>query len=75
MDYGRPLEALRPAARIAAGPEKEKRGLESGLRGLRRRQWLFGASLVLTLVTLRFDFNHGHMVSLDGSRRPLASGI
>ena len=59
-----PLETLRAAAPIAAGPEKEKRDLESVLWGLQRRQWLFGASLYLTLVPLTFDSTHGHIVSL-----------
>jgi hypothetical protein len=31
---------------------------------LRRRKWLFGVSLFLTLVPLSFDFTHGHIVSL-----------
>jgi hypothetical protein len=59
-----PLEALRAAAPIAAGSEKEKRDLESVLWGLRRREWLFGVSLFLTLVPLSFEFIHGHIVSL-----------
>ena len=59
-----PLETLRAAAPIAAGQEKEKRDLESVLWGLRRRTWLFGVSLFLTLEPLSFDFTHGHMVSL-----------
>jgi hypothetical protein len=58
-----PLETLRAAAPIAAGPEKEKRDLESVLWGLRRRQWLFGVSLFLTLAPLT-DFINGHSVSL-----------
>jgi len=58
-----PLETLRAAAPIAAGPEKEKRDLESVLWGLRRRKWLFAASLVWTLLPLS-DFAHGHIVSL-----------
>jgi hypothetical protein len=58
-----PLETLRAAAPIAAGAEKEKRDLESVLWGLRRRKWLFGASLVWTLLPLS-DFTHGHIVSL-----------
>ena len=37
---------------------------ESVLWGLRRRTWLFGVSLFLTLVPLSFDFTHGHIVSL-----------
>ena len=59
-----PLETLRAATRIAVGSEKEKRDLESILWGLRRRTWLFGVSLFLTLVPLSFDFTHGHIVSL-----------
>jgi hypothetical protein len=59
-----PLETLRAAAPIAASQEKEKRDLESVLWGLRRRNWLFGVSLLLTLVPLSFDFSHGHIVSL-----------
>lgn len=58
-----PLETLRSAAPIAASSEKEKRYLESVLWGLRRRKWLFGASLVWTLLPLS-DFTHGHIVSL-----------
>ena len=59
-----PLETLRAAAPIAASSEREKRDLESVLWGLRRRTWLFGVSLFLTLVPLSFDFTHGHIVSL-----------
>jgi hypothetical protein len=54
-----PLETLRAATPIAAGAEKEKRDLESVLWGLRRRTWLFGVSLFLTLAPLSFDFTHG----------------
>ena len=60
----KPLETLRAAAPIKASSEKEKRDLESILWGLRRRTWLFGVSLFLTLVPLAFDFTHGHIVSL-----------
>ena len=60
----KPLETLRAAAPIKASSEKEKRDLESILWGLRRRTWLFGVSLFLTLVPLSFDFTHGHIVSL-----------
>ena len=69
-DAATPLETLRAAAPIAASSEKEKRDLESVLWGLRRRKWLFGVSLFLTLAPLSFDFTHGHIVSLmlrDGS--------
>ena len=59
-----PLETLRAAAPIAAGPETEKRDLECVLWGMRRRKWLFAASLFLTLVPLSFDFSRGHIVSL-----------
>jgi hypothetical protein len=59
-----PLETLRAAAPIAASSEKEKRDLESVLWGLRRRKWLFGVSLFLTLVPLSLDFTHGHIISL-----------
>lgn len=59
-----PLEILRSATPIAASSEREKRDLESVLWGLRRRKWLFGVSLFLTLVPLSFDFSHGHFVSL-----------
>jgi hypothetical protein len=59
-----PLETLRAAAPIAAGPEKEKRDLESVLWGLRRRKWLFAVSLFLTLAPLSFHFTDGHIVSL-----------
>jgi hypothetical protein len=58
-----PLETLRRPAPIAAGPEKEKRDLESVLWGLRRRTWLFGGSLFLTLVPLWPYSTHGHIVS------------
>jgi hypothetical protein len=61
----KPLETLRTAVPIAASSEKEKRDLESVLWGLRRRTWLFGVSLFLTLVPLSFDFTHGHIVSLS----------
>jgi hypothetical protein len=59
-----PLETLRAAAPIAAGAEKEKRDLESVLWGLRRRTWLFGVSLFLTLAPLSFEFTDGRIVSL-----------
>ena len=60
-----PLETLRAAAPITANSEREKRDLESVLWGLRRRQWLFGVSLYLTLSPLlSFNFTHGHIVSL-----------
>jgi hypothetical protein len=59
-----PLTTLRAAAPIAAGPEREKRDLQSVLWGLRRRTWLFGVSLFLTLAPLSFDFTRGHIVSL-----------
>lgn len=59
-----PLETLRAAPPIATGPEKEKRDLESILWGLRRRTWLFGVSLYLTIAPLSFVFNHGHITSL-----------
>ena len=61
-----PLETLRAASPISAGPEKEKRDLESIRWGLRRRQWLFAGSLFLTLFPLSyyFTFTHGHLVSL-----------
>jgi hypothetical protein len=59
-----PLDTLRAAAPIAASCEKEKRDLESVLWGLRRRTWLFGVSLFVTLVPLSFDVTRGHIVSL-----------
>ena len=59
-----PLETLRAAVPITAAPEREKRDLESILWGLRRRTWLFGVSLFLTLAPLSFEFAHGHIVSL-----------
>jgi len=59
-----PLETLRTAAPIAADPEQEKRDLENILWGLRRRQWLFGLSLFLTLVPISYYFNRGHVASL-----------
>ena len=59
-----PLEALRAVAPVTASPEKEKRYLESVLWGLRRRQWLFGVCLFLTLAPLSFNFAHDHIVSV-----------
>jgi hypothetical protein len=59
-----PLETLRAAAPIAASSEKEKRYLQSVLWGLRRRTWLFGVSLFLTLVPLSLDFTRGNVVLL-----------
>ena len=58
-----PLETLRAAAPIAASPERQKRDLESVFLGLRRRQWLFGLSLFLTLAPLASAFGHGHFVA------------
>jgi hypothetical protein len=54
-----PLETLRAARPIAPSAEREKRDLESVLWGMRRRTWLFGVSLFLTLSPLSFDFTHG----------------
>jgi len=54
-----PLETLRAARPIAPSAEREKRDLESVMWGLRRRTWLFGVSLFLTLAPLSFDFTHG----------------
>jgi hypothetical protein len=59
-----PLETLRAATPIAASPERKKRDLESVLWGLRRRTWLFGVGLFLTLSPLSFDFTQGHLVPL-----------
>jgi hypothetical protein len=59
-----PLTTLRAAAPIAASPEKEKLDLQSILWGLRRRTWLFGVSLFLTLAPVSLDFTRGHIVSL-----------
>lgn len=59
-----PLETLQAAAPLPADPEREKRDLESVLWGLRRRTWLFGVSLFLTLAPLSFDFTGGRIVSL-----------
>jgi hypothetical protein len=59
-----PLETLRAAEPIVAGPERKKRDLESVFLGLRRRKWLFGVSLFLTLSPLSFEFNHDRIVSL-----------
>lgn len=59
-----PLETLRAAAPIPASPERKKLDLESVFLGLRRRQWLFGVSLFLTLAPLGSAFGHGHFVSL-----------
>ncbi|HEX5233702.1 MAG TPA: hypothetical protein VFW25_00080 [Silvibacterium sp.] len=58
-----PLETLRAAPPIAAGPGKEKHDLESVLWGLRRRQWLFGLGLFFTLVPLSY-FAHAHSAFL-----------
>jgi hypothetical protein len=58
-----PLETLRAAAPIAASPERKKRDLESVFLGLRRRTWLFGGSLFLTLVPLWPYSTQGHIVS------------
>ena len=57
-----PLETLRTAAPIAAGPEKEKCNLESVRWRLQWRKVLLGVSLYLTLVPLSF-YSHGHIVS------------
>ncbi len=62
-----PLETLRAAAPIAASPEKEKRDLESVLWGLRRRQWLFAATMFLMLVPL-WDIATGG-IGAPGTRR------
>jgi len=61
-----PLETLRAATPIAAGPEKEKCDLESVRLGLRRRQLLFAGSLFFTLFPLSyyFTFSHGHLAWL-----------
>jgi len=61
-----PLETLRAAPPVTAGPEKEKADLESVRCGLDRRKWLFGVSLFLTLSPLSFYFTHGHLFSLWG---------
>jgi len=66
----RPLETLRAAAPIAASSEREKRDLESILWGLRRRTWLFGVGLFLTLLPLSFNFTHGRIGSLMVSDAP-----
>jgi len=58
-----PLETLRAARPIAASPERKKRDLESVFLGLRRRTWLFGGSLFLTLVPLWPYSTEGHIVS------------
>ena len=63
---GTPLDTLRTAPPVAAGPEKEKRDLESVRCGLDRRKWLFGVSLFLTLSPLSFYFTHGQIFSLLG---------
>jgi hypothetical protein len=59
-----PLETLRAAAPIAGSPERKKRDLESVFLGLRRRKWLFGVALFLTLSPLSFEFNSGNIVSV-----------
>jgi hypothetical protein len=60
-----PLETLRAAAPIKASSEGEKRDLASVFWGMRRRTWLFGVSLFLTLVPLSLDFTQGRIVSLS----------
>ena len=65
-----PLETLRAATPIAASPERKKRDLESVLWGLRRRTWLFGVGLFLTLTPLSFDFAQGHIVPLGFRHGP-----
>ena len=65
-----PLETLRATPPIAASPERKKRDLESVFLGLRRRKWLFGVGLFLTLNPLSFDFTHGHIVSLTLRQSP-----
>jgi len=59
-----PLDTLRAVAPVAASAEKEKRYLQSVLLGLRRRTWLFGVSLFLTLAPLSFNFSNDHIVSI-----------
>ena len=59
-----PLDTLRAVAPVAASAEREKRFLQSVLLGLRRRMWLFGVSLFLTLAPLSFNFSHDHIVSI-----------
>ena len=61
---GTPLETLRAARPIAPSAEREKRDLESVVWGLRRRNWLFGLSLFLTLSPFWFYLTHGHLASL-----------
>jgi hypothetical protein len=56
-----PLETLRSVPLVVADQQKEKRDLESILWGLRRRTWLFGVSLYLTLAPLSVDFIGGRM--------------
>jgi hypothetical protein len=57
-----PLETLRAATPIAAGPEREKCDLESVRWRLQWRKVLFGLSLFLTLIPLSF-YSHGRIVS------------
>ena len=54
-----PLKTLRTVKPIAPTAEREKRDLKSVMWGLRRRTWLFGVSLFLTLAPLSFDFTDG----------------
>ena len=61
---GEPLETLRAAPPMAAGPDREKRDLESVLWGMRRRTWLFGLALFFTLTPLSFFFTHSGLDSL-----------
>ncbi len=70
-----PLETLRAAAPIPASPEKKKRDLESVFWGLRRRTWLFGVSMFLTLAPLSCAFHQWPYRLSDGSPRSLASGV
>jgi hypothetical protein len=57
-----PLETLRTATPIAAGPEREKRDLETARWRLQWRRVLFVVSLFLTLAPLSF-YSQGRIVA------------
>ena len=67
-----PLETLRAAAPIAAGPEKEKRDLESIRWRLRQRKRLFAGSLFLTLFPPHV---HRSFCSTFSEQAPTRSGV
>jgi RNA polymerase sigma-70 factor (ECF subfamily) len=60
-DYQRPAAAILDAVKSLPDVYRET---------LRRRTWLFGVSLFLTLVPLSLDFTQGHIVSLTVRGNP-----